>query len=505
MKLNLIVISLLVAFNLEGQCPEFSNTITLTSQSLVDAFVADYPNCENLKNTLIIGHFGAPVSTDINDLSGLSTLKRIDGELRVRNVDLLESFVGLHNIEYVGDDLVLGDNELLKSLSDFKHIDSIGGNFDIYNNPSLEVLFEEDSIVFVGSSLNITNNNKLIKISGFKELRSIEDNLEITGNSALSSTKGFDNLEVINGTLDIFDSPTLTDLIGFVKLNTIRDGMEIRGTGLTDLTGLNELQIINGSLLGNSVYITDNPSLISLDGLENLDTIQRSLFLTGNQQLESIGALSNLKSIGGKLSIHNSSISEITPLNGIEPIASTVEFRENPNLTTIDELPLAGKINGSLVIRENSSLINISAVSTIDTLLGQLNIQDNTTLSDCSSLCPLLTTGYVESIITIRDNLGNCQTEEDLTLVCTSSNQDVKELELFLLFPNPSESIVKIRAQSSIEKAFVYRADGSTVNIFEYDSGVSQINLDVSDFKAGLYLIELVTGEKRVVKRFLKL
>lgn len=504
MRIKLIALSLLATVRLIGQCPEFSNTIALTSQSQVDAFLADFPSCEELNNDLIIGHFGAPVSTDINDLSGFSALKRINGELRVRNVDLLESFDGLHNIEHIGEDLIIGDNELLKNLSDFKNIDSIGGDFDIYGNPNLEVLFEGDSILFVGGSLRIRNNNTLDQISGFQQLRSIGGDIEIAGNPELISTEGFNNLETINGTLDIYESPQLQDLSGFEMLAIIKDGMEVRGSGISDFTGLSNLRKIEGRLAGNSVSITDNFNLRSLNGLENVDTIQRSLFLTGNEQLESIAALSNLTYMGGQLSIRNSNLSDISALNGIAPLTATIEIRENPNLIAIDQLPLASSIGGRIEIRDNNSLLDISSVGSVDTLFGQLNIRDNISLSDCVSLCPLLTTGFVENIITIRGNLGSCETEDDLRLLCTTSSQDIDEKEPVQIFPNPTESIVKIKALASIHEVLVYRADGSLLKSLKYNQGLYEVSLDITDLESGFYFIELVLDENRTIKKIIK-
>lgn len=506
MRIRLIILSLIATFRVFGQCPEFSNTITLTSQALVDAFVSDYPNCEELDNSLIIGHFGAPVSTDINDLSGLSSLKRVYGELRVRNVDLIESFEGLNNIEYVEGDLTISDNELLRNLNDFKHIDSLGRDFDILNNPSLEVLFEEDSILFIGATLRIKNNSNLSQISGFKKLRSIEGDLEIAGNTELISTVGFDNLESINGTLDIYDSPQLENLNGFEMLTLINDGMEIRSTAITDFTGLNSLHQINGRLQGNSVSITNNQNLLSLNGLESLDSIQRSFFLLDNERLESIAALSNLRYIGGRLSILNSSLSEITSLSSITPIAASVEIGENPNLVSLDQLPLADKIDGSIEIRDNISLIDITSVANVDTVLGRLFIEDNISLSDCNSLCPLLTTGFVEILTVIRDNLGNCETEDILTLICTTSTstEDVNEKQTFEIFPNPTEGIVNIKSLFSIREAIILRADGSIVDFLKFDDDQFEVKLDARDYESGLYLVELVSNGKRVVNKFVK-
>lgn len=505
MKSYLILLSFLAGCNLFGQCPNSGTSITLTSQSEIDAFVLDYPNCVELNNSLTIGHSGAPMSTDIDDLSGFSPLRRVNGTLRVRNVDLLETFEGLHNIEYVAGDLIIGDNELLKNLTDFKHIDSIGRTFDIYSNPNLELLFEEDSISYVGESLIIIDNDNLTNISGFNELQSIGENLELADNDALSSTQGFENIETINGTLDIYNSPNLIDLNGFENLTFVNNGMEIRGTGITDFTGLNSLNTINGRLLGNSVSITNNLNLNSLNGLEELDTIQRSLFIKDNPELQSMEALSNLKYIGQQFSIENSSLSDISALNGIAPLKSRVQIIANPNLTRIDELPIASKIEGSLEIEDNISLISITAVSVLDTILGQLNVHNNISLTDCNSLCSLLRNGFIESLIIIRDNLGSCQNEDILSLACTTSTQNESKLNYIRLFPNPTPNILGIETFSPIQSAAIFRTDGALEKKYRYNHNPTNIELDVTDFEPGLYYLKLTIDERGLVSKFLKL
>lgn len=505
MKSFILLLSLLFTLNLIGQCPDSGGTIYLTNQTLVDDFGNDYPNCEELDNTLIIGHTGAPMTTNIDDLTGLSSLKRINGTLRVRNVDLIETFEGLHNLEFIEDDLIIGDNELLKNLNDFNGIDSIGGDLDIYNNLNLETLFEKDSIIYIGNSLRIFDNPILTEILGFKELKSIRGSLQILNNELLKSNEGFENLENINGGLDIALSPNLENLTGFDLLTTIGNGMKIRVTGIKDFTGFEKLEIIQGSLVGNSVSITDNPNLISLSGLGALDSIQRSLFITGNQELESIEALSNLKFIGGQLSIENSNLTEISALKNVAPINSTIRINENENLISIDELPLASKIDGSIEIKENTKLNNINPLSNLDTLLGQLNVSENTSLSECSSLCPLLNHGFIESIITIRENLGNCEDEDILISACSTKTKDESDLPSYLIYPNPVENILYINTDYFIQKLTILRLDGSIENISEFNYEPSSIAVDVTDLASGLYYIDLVIDGRRETKKFIKL
>jgi len=88
-------------------------------------------------------------------------------------------------------------------------------------------------------------------------------------------------------------------------------------TPINNLNGLTNITAISGELL-----ITDNDDLISLAGLENLNTVG-SLSIPWNANLSTLSALESLNSVGA-LSIGNNEF--LTTLTGLENITSIAGF-----------------------------------------------------------------------------------------------------------------------------------------------------------------------------------
>jgi hypothetical protein len=73
----------------------------------------------------------------------------------------------------------------------------------------------------------------------------------------------------------------------------------------------------------------------------------------------------------------------------------------------------------------------------------------------------------------------------------------------FKMYPNPTSTFLNVRIKSDIEKATVFNVLGSKLKEWTFDSE-KEINLDVSNFKNGLYLIRLETADGVFSKRFIK-
>ncbi|NNE32510.1 MAG: hypothetical protein HKN40_09085, partial [Winogradskyella sp.] len=67
-KFYIILLALSISTILSSQCPN-SSEILLRSQSAIEQYIDEFPNCEEFDGTLTIGHFGQPISTDIKDIS----------------------------------------------------------------------------------------------------------------------------------------------------------------------------------------------------------------------------------------------------------------------------------------------------------------------------------------------------------------------------------------------------------------------------------------------------
>lgn len=99
-----LVMLLLFAFKANAQCP--SGGIVLTSQSLVDQFIVNYPTCTNINGGVYI--FGSGITS----LQGLKNITSITGYLSILSTSVpnLDDLSGLTSI---GGHLYLYNNSLL--------------------------------------------------------------------------------------------------------------------------------------------------------------------------------------------------------------------------------------------------------------------------------------------------------------------------------------------------------------------------------------------------------
>ncbi|MCB2222019.1 MAG: T9SS type A sorting domain-containing protein [Bacteroidetes bacterium] len=263
------------------------------SQSDIDNFHSNYPNCFDLGGNMIIS------GDDISNLVGLSIVTSIGGNLQIINNDMLTELTGLDNIEPASiENLKITENDSLSLC----HIDNIchylldpGGSISIANNatgcfnqnqvmqacgltPCLPdgIAFttqnQVDSFYYnypncpvIGGNITIQGDD-ISNLNGLHSLRTIEGDLRIKFNNNLTDISGLGNLTKVGGTLLIYFNYSLTNLAGLDSLIQIGDNLEIyTNPNLSSLSGLESLTII-----GNNLKIVDNNSLNDLMALTNL-------------------------------------------------------------------------------------------------------------------------------------------------------------------------------------------------------------------------------------------
>ncbi|MCK9423664.1 MAG: T9SS type A sorting domain-containing protein [Bacteroidales bacterium] len=340
--------------------------ITFTTQNQVDSFQVNHPGCTEIEGDVMIGvEWGV---TDITNLNGLNMLTSTTGSLSMIG-NPFNSLTGLENLNYIGGNLKIGafywschGNDLLVDLTGLNGLDSIGGDLDIDCNHGLTSLSGLESLTLIGGNLKIGNavylghggNPSLTSLSGLSSLRTVESSILISRNDALTSLTGLEGLTYLPGYIEICYSP-----------------------GLINLTGLNNLSYIGG------LDLYENYFLVSLSGLDHLDSIGGNLYIGlcyevatqphyGNEALASLNGLENLTSIGGTLNIG-----------------------QNPSLTS-----LAG-------------LDNIAAGS-----IANIEICSDTSLSMCDvqSICDYLSSPSGE--VYIQRNAPGCNSPEEVQTAC---------------------------------------------------------------------------------------
>ncbi len=272
------------------------------------------------------------------------------------------------------------------------------------NNPGCTEILGELRIEGMLDSTAITNLN------GLSPITTIGGSLVIYGNDGLTSLDGLNNLATIGGNLELgkvyqwqpeLVNEMLSDISALSNLMSIGGSLHIEGTALMSLTGLENIQTIPGDF---TLY--KNDFLTNLSGLNNLTIIGNTLeigyesfysvFEAGNPALTDLTGLSNLSNIGLNLRITgNGSLVNLTGLENITTIPGELGIYENDgliNLTGLDNLTTVSFLKIGYVDEEdwqnelgNISLESLSALSNL-TLVGGLEIAGNHALTNLTGL-----------------------------------------------------------------------------------------------------------------------
>lgn len=167
-----------------GVCPP--GNVTLSTQTQVDQFILDYPNCTNIAGFLRIDGIGG---TDITNLNGLANIATVQGYLRIVDNQFLPSLTGLNSLTQVGGLMTIGANAILTDVNGLSNLSSIGGWLAIQVNPQLQDLAGFGNLSQVGEDIYIVNNAVLSNISGLQNASFVPTNgsgLTIANNPMLS-------------------------------------------------------------------------------------------------------------------------------------------------------------------------------------------------------------------------------------------------------------------------------------------------------------------------------
>jgi len=213
---------------------------TLTTQAEVNNFGAN-------NYILITGNLHIENSTDISDLTPLSTITSVEGQLFINDNDALSNLDGLSNITSIGFGLYVGNNSALTNLAGLSSVTSVGGGLGITYNDGLTNLDGLSNITSVEGNLNIYDNDGLTNLVGLNNITSVGNNLTIFYNDALPNLNGLNSIISVAGDLNIANNSQLDSFCGLDALIT----PGVSGDGLTG----------SYSVSGNSY----NPTLAELE------------------------------------------------------------------------------------------------------------------------------------------------------------------------------------------------------------------------------------------------
>src|SRR5690606_24969062 len=164
-KLGISIFFLFFTLGLKAQCP--AGNVSLTSQTEVDAFATNYPNCTEVSGNLTIQ------GANITDLTPLSNLTSVGEYLYIYNNSSLTNLDGLSNLTSVGGFLSIHNNLSLTNLNGLSNLTSVGGYLRISSNSNLTNLNGLSNLTSVGGFLSICYNLNLTNNHGLKHFKSV--------------------------------------------------------------------------------------------------------------------------------------------------------------------------------------------------------------------------------------------------------------------------------------------------------------------------------------------
>jgi hypothetical protein len=346
----------------------------------------------------------------VTDLRGLRSLVHGNGEVRIRDCDQLTSLAGLENLARthriwltncpeLADisalaaarpaSLVLTDLPALTTAAGVASADQDLASLTIMSCPRLTALPGDDLAALeqlllrdlpalpaapLPARLPAVRTVDLDDLPGLEDLTGLEDagNLESVHLARLPAVTHVPDLHGANRLRELVleDLPGVTDLspVGGLAVRTLR--LDQLG-GVTDLSGLTDLDQLTELVIGGCQQFTSLAGLVAPGRLE-------ALTLLDCPQLTTVGTAS-LPTAVRQLQIRGCGFADLAGF-ALPAGCEVVTIRACDQLTALDGLTLPEAI-GSLTIADNPVLTSLDGVTGLASL-GRLIITGNTALGD---------------------------------------------------------------------------------------------------------------------------
>ncbi|NRB48634.1 MAG: T9SS type A sorting domain-containing protein [Saprospiraceae bacterium] len=392
-----------VRLTANSNCP--IGEVLLTSQQAVNDFATNFPNCTEITGDLTIS------GLDIVDVSPLSSITSVQGNVNFNNCIALPSLAGLSNLQTIGGELFIAFNDILTDLDGLSSLTSVGSSVRILGNFSLLNVNGLSNLATIGGNLEIGDNSSLTNLDGVCPVIAaggITGDINIGNNGAPFSPADCicpaGEIQ-LNSQADVNNFP-----INYPNCTQIPGQLVISGPDITDLSPLANITSIEGYLI-----IGFNATLADLQGLSNLQSVGGNFTVGINPALPSLNGLTALNNVGGDLLVTNNGLladfSGICPLISTGTIGGTQNFANNAAAFIASEcLCPAGNISLNSQAEINNFPVNYPGCNQI---FGDLNISgsDITDLSPLSSLVSIggtLTVGLIPNLNNLQ-GLNNLQ------------------------------------------------------------------------------------------------
>ncbi|KAA1242144.1 hypothetical protein [Aquimarina sp. RZ0] len=311
--------------------------VILETQTDVDSFT----HTEIIGNLIIRKSDSNGISSageEIDNITNLSRLKTLRGDLKIINNNKLSSLQGLEGLKEITGNLEIRNNALLRNLNGLKLVKQIGGHILLITNQSLTDIDGLSNIVEVNGNFQIQNNNKLRELSGLQNLNQINGNFIIRNNDALINLDALKNIMIVKNRLTIIKNRKLISACGILRLLWNSEAV----SGIITIRD-------NGSLTTSSV----NHTLFSCHN--TAEPYPQDLVLRSQTEIDAF----NFDVILGSLTISERTVGTITSIKNLKGLTRVIGNLSIINNTALKEiytlgyLRQEGSIGGDLVIDSN--------------------------------------------------------------------------------------------------------------------------------------------------------
>ncbi|MFN8574499.1 MAG: Ig-like domain-containing protein [Gemmatimonadaceae bacterium] len=398
----------------------FGRTINADVVVGSQAGLAQLAGVSRINGNLIVGGGSATPSTDLNELSQLTT---VTGTVLITNLPQLTALTGLRNLTQVGGSVSISNHPQLRDISAL-HLTNVPNTLTLDLLPQLTDLSALARIAQVGG-LNLFRMPQItslaalggttygnLSILGMNGLTTLSDlhtpaaafpgSLSITSNTKLFDFSLFKGVTSIGGDLRIFGNPVLAAFSDLSALQRVDGSLNLGGNAVTSIGGLSHLTQV-GKDFALNVNELDGlssfqlPALASVGGSLQLNQARSTGAAPGTLTV-SFPALSTL---GGNITGQTSASAGIPPrtydltlgsLQNVGGIGAFFSVDLADGLRNLVLGPVHTAQGGTFSIDNNDQLRTITLGATI--VGGNLEIDNN----DALQTVVLGTTNVTESI-----------------------------------------------------------------------------------------------------------
>ncbi len=291
-----------------------------------------------------------------SELDALAGITEISGSLYVCYTDA-ENLTPLSSLQHVGGELVIGHNPRLTSLTGLEQLAEIGGGLELRQNDALTTISALQVLTTTGY-LRILGNDTLADVS-MPTLQTIRHDLTVERTSVLRDLSGL-------SAVITFGTPPL---FGDVHISS--------NTALESLAGLEGVSWLE------ELTLAGNPNLRSLQGLNGLQEVEIWALFHVNP-IESFAPLASLTRVG-TIELVASRATSFAGLEGVTEVTGTLAVIANPLLQSLAGLNNVASISRSLMINGNDALTALDQLSALWSVGEDLYVKRNATLPQCEA------------------------------------------------------------------------------------------------------------------------